>query len=101
VEALLHAGETAPGWWSPGTQGGAPPRPAKAAARDSEWAVPGTVPDLKAAYERLRPRMARRFPFELDVFQKEAVLHMEQASCSCLAVSQSVSPRVRLPLCCY
>jgi antiviral helicase SKI2 len=33
---------------------------------------------LHAAWAGLLPRLALSFPFELDVFQKEAVLHLEQ-----------------------
>ena len=33
---------------------------------------------MAAAYERLRPHLAHTFPFELDTFQKEAVLLLEQ-----------------------
>ena len=33
---------------------------------------------MAAAYERLQPHLAHTFPFELDTFQKEAVLLLEQ-----------------------
>lgn len=49
-----------------------------AAAPAAEWAVRGGVRDLDAEFERLRPNMAYQFPFELDRFQKEAVVHLEQ-----------------------
>ena len=49
-----------------------------AAAPAAEWAVRGGVRDLDAEFERLRPNLAYRFPFELDRFQKEAVVHLEQ-----------------------
>ncbi len=67
-----------------GRAGAAPPPPAAAAGgapkkANGEWAVRGGVPDLDAQFERLRPRMAHRFPFELDRFQKEAIVHLEQA----------------------
>lgn len=45
----------------------------------AEWAVRGGVRDLDAEFERLRPNLAYQFPFELDRFQKEAVVHLEQA----------------------
>lgn len=49
-----------------------------AAAPAAEWAVRGGVRDLDAEFERLRPILAYQFPFELDRFQKEAVVHLEQ-----------------------
>jgi hypothetical protein len=45
--------------------------------REHEFALRGGITDLKAEYDALRPSMALTFPFELDVFQKEAVVHME------------------------
>lgn len=51
--------------------------PKKAAAR-TEWAVRGGVADLDGEFERLRPNLAHHFPFELDRFQKEAVVHLER-----------------------
>lgn len=48
------------------------------AASSHEWAVRGGVPDVAAAFDALRPRLALHFPFELDTFQKEAVVHLEQ-----------------------
>ncbi|KAK9827734.1 hypothetical protein WJX81_007278 [Elliptochloris bilobata] len=50
----------------------------KAAAAGAEWAVRGGVRDLDAEFERLRPNLAHNFPFELDRFQKEAVVHLER-----------------------
>lgn len=47
-------------------------------ASDAEWAVRGGIPDVRAAFDRLRPSLAMNFPFELDTFQKEAVIHLEQ-----------------------
>ncbi len=35
------------------------------------------IRDLGTEYEALRPTMAKTYPFELDTFQKEAVVHME------------------------
>ena len=32
-------------------------------------------------YEILRPNMAMKFPFELDVFQKQAVMRLERREC--------------------
>lgn len=41
------------------------------------WAVQGKVRDLDGEWRRLLPGMAKRYPFELDEFQKEAIVHME------------------------
>ena len=40
----------------------------------------GTVSNVHAEFERLRPGLAHHFPFELDGFQKEAVIHLEQVT---------------------
>ena len=52
----------------------APPR----TLEKTEWAVRGGVDDLTAKFEALRSNLAHVFPFELDTFQKEAVIHMEE-----------------------
>lgn len=44
---------------------------------DLEFAVRGGIDDLTGTYDALKPNMALTFPFELDVFQKEAVCHLE------------------------
>ena len=49
-----------------------------AALLAAEWAVRGGVRDLDEDFERLRPNLAHRFNFELDRFQKEAIVHLEQ-----------------------
>ena len=36
----------------------------------ASWAQPAAFPGLDAEYQRLKPRMAMQFPFELDTFQK-------------------------------
>ena len=51
------------------------PRPSQ---EDRQWAVSASLPDLDGAFSRLKPTMARKYPFELDTFQKEAVVHLEQ-----------------------
>ena len=38
----------------------------------------GAIADVAAQFEALRPNLAHAFPFELDTFQKEAILHIEQ-----------------------
>eukprot|EP00887_Chlorella_sp_A99_P001266 scaffold14.g1266.t1 len=60
--------------------GASAPAPAPAPKRqrpDADWAVKGTIPNLKREFDKLRPHLAKAYPFELDVFQKEAVVHME------------------------
>ena len=37
----------------------------------------GTVPQLEEAWAALKPNLALQYPFQLDVFQKEAIVHME------------------------
>ena len=44
----------------------------------TQWAVRGAISNVNAEFERLRPDLAHSFPFELDAFQKEAVIHLEQ-----------------------
>ena len=41
------------------------------------WAVRGTVKNLESRWKALQPGLAKRYPFELDIFQKEAIIHME------------------------
>lgn len=41
------------------------------------WAVRGTVKNLDSQWKALQPNLAKRYPFELDTFQKEAIIHME------------------------
>ena len=67
-----------------------PPSPATTSGRESQgkqhttaWAVRGGIRDLAGEFERLRPSMAHHFPFELDTFQKEAVIHLEKVGFSC------------------
>lgn len=38
------------------------------------------MPDLQQRFKALKPRMAHHFPFELDTFQKEAIIHLEQVA---------------------
>lgn len=64
-----------------------PPSPATTSGREPQgkqhttaWAVRGGVKDLAGEFERLRPNLAHHFPFELDNFQKEAIVHLEKVS---------------------
>jgi antiviral helicase SKI2 len=53
--------------------------------------VRGGIDDLDASWSALLPRLAATYPFELDTFQKEAVVHLEQGhSVSICGVGQGV-----------
>lgn len=103
-EPAVASGRTAPGldgllegtdlskpdWWMTGRM----PllaSPAKKSPRssqgDRQWAVSASQPDLDGAFNRLKPTMARKYPFELDTFQKEAVVHLEQVCLASLGCS--------------
>ena len=56
-----------------------------------EWAVMGTVPQLEEAWSALKPNLALQYPFELDVFQKEAIVHMEVGGSQREAVTRLLS----------
>eukprot|EP00899_Mesostigma_viride_P007991 jgi/Mesvir1/17193/Mv07613-RA.1 len=47
-------------------------------AEKEEWAVEHAIPNVHAVFPQLVPRPARHYKFELDIFQKEAVIHMER-----------------------
>ena len=56
--------------------------------------VRGAVQDVKGEFELLRPAMAQSFPFELDPFQKEAVILLEQVPACTWAVVAVVPEHV-------
>ena len=47
---------------------------------EHEWALRGGIKNVKAEFDHLRPHLAMTHSFELDTFQKEAVLHLEKVS---------------------
>lgn len=47
------------------------------ASEEKIWATREPIQDLDAAWKNIEPYLAKRYPFELDRFQKEAILHME------------------------
>eukprot|EP00959_Pyramimonas_sp_CCMP1952_P404335 8472734-Pyramimonas_sp.AAC.2 len=53
----------------------------KAKAQEGEaaekWAVMERMPTIASDFHVLVPQPARAYPFELDIFQKEAIYHME------------------------
>lgn len=79
---VLQAPSSADAAWGPGrpapttapaaTAGLVP----KGAAR-TNWAVRAAIKDLDKQWARLQQGLAKRYSFELDVFQKEAIIHME------------------------
>lgn len=68
--------------------------PLKKARKDAEWAVKGTVRNLDVEFAKLKPGMAKSYPFELDVFQKEAIIHMEQGHSVFVAAHTSAGKTV-------
>jgi superfamily II RNA helicase len=46
--------------------------------KEEKWAVMERMPNIKDDFSALVPQPACEYPFELDVFQKEAIYHMEQ-----------------------
>ncbi|MEW5316769.1 MAG: hypothetical protein WDW38_008119 [Sanguina aurantia] len=60
-----------------GSTDGAPTPHIPGSVPEYPWVRKGSLPDVNAAFEALRPGLAMHFPFELDTFQKEAVLHLE------------------------
>jgi hypothetical protein len=61
---------------------------------DTEWAVTSRTPALDHVWAALKPQLAHRFPFELDVFQKEAIIHLEQVSIATLSCPANLVYRV-------
>ncbi|KAL3159262.1 hypothetical protein ABBQ32_011226 [Trebouxia sp. C0010 RCD-2024] len=75
-------------------QGSAPSSPLPKKKSEHEWAVSGSFPNLQERFDKLRPHMAHRFPFELDPFQQEAVLHLEQGHSVFVAAHTSAGKTV-------
>ncbi|KAI8471724.1 MAG: NUC185 domain-containing protein [Monoraphidium minutum] len=62
---------------------------------DLEFAVRGGVDDLPGAWRALKARgLAVEYPFELDTFQKEAVLHLEAGNSVFVAAHTSAGKTV-------
>ncbi len=59
-----------------------------------EWARPARDCDVDQEFDRLRPIMAKTFPFELDVFQRESVVHLEQGHSVFVAAHTSAGKTV-------
>ena len=58
------------------------------------WAVREPIPDLETKWRELTPKLARKYPFELDTFQKEAIWHMENDDCVFVAAHTSAGKTV-------
>ncbi|KAK9854771.1 hypothetical protein WJX84_006472 [Apatococcus fuscideae] len=82
LDGLLEGADLSkPDWWMAGRMPlltSPAKRSPRASQGDRQWAVSASLPDLDGAFNRLKPTMARKYPFELDTFQKEAVVHLEQ-----------------------
>ncbi|GAX76723.1 hypothetical protein CEUSTIGMA_g4170.t1 [Chlamydomonas eustigma] len=59
-----------------------------------EWAVRANMPDFEDKWSQLKPNLALHYPFELDVFQKEAILHMEAGNSVFVAAHTSAGKTV-------
>ena len=53
-----------------------------------------TTPLSLDEFESLRPRMAMQFPFELDMFQKQAIMRLERRECVFVAAHTSAGKTV-------
>jgi hypothetical protein len=69
VDRLIHSATTIP----------TRPRLPESVGVLSSWASNELLSD--AEYDALRPRMALKYPFELDVFQRQAVMRLERREC--------------------
>ncbi len=49
----------------------------KASSEEKVWAIREPIRDMDAEWSQVEPYLAKKYPFELDRFQKEAILHME------------------------
>ncbi|XP_005389457.1 PREDICTED: helicase SKI2W [Chinchilla lanigera] len=71
----------------------APPEPPKPPAQE-QWAVPVDVTSPVGDFYRLIPHPAFQWPFEPDVFQKQAILHLEQHNSVFVAAHTSAGKTV-------
>jgi len=79
LDALLMASAASAARPSPAAAAGGPLSPSKRRRGDLEFAVRGGIDDVAGGWKALKAKgMALAYPFELDAFQKEAVLHLEQ-----------------------
>ena len=58
------------------------------------WAVRGAVSHLEPQWAQLSPTLAKQYPFALDTFQKEAIIHMESGHSVFVAAHTSAGKTV-------
>ena len=58
------------------------------------WAVRAAVQNMDTEWKALKSNLARDWPFELDVFQKEAIMHMEMGHSVFVAAHTSAGKTV-------
>jgi len=58
------------------------------------WAVRETIVDLEQQWDALKHHLAKTYPFELDTFQKEAIVHMEKDNSVFVAAHTSAGKTV-------
>ena len=75
VERALAASRD---WWDAPATSAAGPSASSAAPQQESWAVLAPIPNVAAEYARCVPSPAYAYSYELDLFQKEAVLHLER-----------------------
>ncbi|KAJ2779895.1 Antiviral helicase ski2 [Coemansia javaensis] len=78
----------------PAVDGGRPAARAPRAEVRREWAHMVDVAAGFANFHQLVPKLARAFPFELDVFQKRAVYHLERGDSVFVAAHTSAGKTV-------
>ena len=71
VERVLAASRD---WWDTAAR----PKALAAAGQHESWAVLTPIPNVAAEYARCVPSPAYAYSYELDLFQKEAVIHLER-----------------------
>jgi antiviral helicase SKI2 len=64
------------------------------AAAAEVWAVREPIADLEKEWGKIKPRLAKKYPFELDTFQKEAIIHMERDNSVFIAAHTSAGKTV-------
>jgi superfamily II RNA helicase len=100
LELVLRASEMTAAASSSAAPAAAPPTPRLRPmdpTSPTPFAIEGSLADVNAAFDALRPRLAMTWPFELDGFQKEGVVLMEAGESVLVAAhtSAGLSPSMR------
>ena len=66
----------------------------KLKTEEKVWAVREKVANLDEQWQEILPILAHRYPFELDTFQKEAIIHMERGNSVFVAAHTSAGKTV-------